>query len=161
MKDLRIGMPILATTTCRLRNEIIQIHPTTLVDAYTSNNKLHIKLGAGYWGACPTRDRDEVFINSGEVLEYAKRRLSEYVTENAERINNKKLIFIVDANACDVSISALSYSRKVESLAEGSFTEFTGSYASIKVRDKLPSNVFYSLDDAIEYFVKVSKQFLR
>ena len=49
MKDLKLGIGILATTTCYLDNEVFKLHPTTLTDAYESSSKhikgLQIKLG--------------------------------------------------------------------------------------------------------------------
>jgi hypothetical protein len=158
MKDLKLGMPILASTSLMLDNEILKLHPTTLVDAFeTSHQKeLQIKLGKGHWGCLPTRNRSQVCINSKEVGEFANNRLAEKFEEYANE--DKKRIFIVNLNNNhSLTISTLTFSRTVNSLSEGSYSEYVGHYASMRIGSRLPSNVFYSLNDAIDKFVETSK----
>ena len=158
MKDLRIGMNILATTTCYLDNEVFKLHPTTLVYAYESDNKyqkgLQIKLGNGHWGACPTRSRDEVCINSKEVIKLAKKSLAKHIELTKDNKPKHNLYFVKVNNTHSITISIIKFSRTVNSLAEGSYTEYSGRYISMKIHNALPHGFFYSLDDAIKFFAK-------
>ena len=158
MKDLSIGMNILASTSLMLDNEILKLHPTTLVDAYNTTNQkeLQIKLGKGHWGCLPSRSRSQVCINTKEVGEYANKKLAERFEQYAEE--SKKRIFIVKLNNNhSLTISTLTEYRTINSLREGSYTEYRGNYESLRITNKLPSNVFYSLNDAIDKFVETSK----
>lgn len=160
MKGLKLGMPILATTSLMLDNEILKLHPTTLVDAYeTSHHKeLQIKLGKGHWGCLPTRDRSQVFISPAEVKKYAKSRLAERIEEAKGHKPKEKLYYVRLNNNHSLTISIYSYSRSVNSLAEGSYAEYVGRYASVRIEnDRLPSNCFHTIEEAIECFVKKSK----
>lgn len=163
MKDLRLGMNILATTTCYLDNEVFKLHPTTLVDAYESDsnhvNGLQIRLGEGHWGACPTRNRNQICINADEVIELAKKSLVKHIENTKDDRPNYNLYFVKVNNTHSVTISRVKYSRSVNSMAEGSFKEYSGQYISVKIRDEnnLPRGYFYNLDDAVEYFSKVFK----
>ena len=89
MKDLRLGMNILATSTCYLDNEVFKLEVTTLADAYESDSshvkELRIKLGEGHWGACPTRSRSQICINSDEIKAIANKTLV-YHIENTRMI---------------------------------------------------------------------------
>lgn len=160
MKDLKLGMPILATTTLMLENEILKLHPTTLVDAYeTSNHKeLQIKLGDGHWGCIPTRNRSQICINPAEVKEFAYNRLSDRIEEAKEHKEKSKLYIVKLNNTHSLTISLLHKGRTVNSLSEGSFIEYTGHYASMKIfNDRLPANMFHTIEEAIEFFVVKSK----
>ena len=90
-------MSILATTTCYLDNEVFKLHPTTLIDAYTSDSSyskgLQIKLGKGHWGACPTRNRNEVCINSKEVKKLAEKTLTKMLESSKKGELEKGLSF--------------------------------------------------------------------
>ena len=156
MKDLRIGMNILATTTCYLDNEVFKLHPTTLVDAYESDRQrgLQIRLGKGHWGACPTRDRDEVCINSKEVIKLAKKSLAKHIELTKDNKPKHNLYFVRVNNTHSITINIMKFSRTVNSLAEGSYDEYSGKYISMKIKGKLPQGFFYNLDDAIKFFAK-------
>jgi hypothetical protein len=155
MKDLELGMPIFATTTLLLDNEICKLHATTLVDAYNTNHhkSLQVKLGEGHWGACPTRNREQVCINEAEIKELATNWMSEKLEQQKE-FEAKSRIYIVQYKGTRLTISILRKWKEVNSLAEGSYTEYTGDYASMRIGGQLPSNVFYTLEDAIECFAK-------
>jgi len=163
MEGLILGMPILATTTSSSDNELLKLHPTTLVDAYETNHplreKLQIKLGDGHWGACPTRNRTQVCINPDEVDAFANDRLSEHIKNSKDHKPKSKLYFVELNGTHCMTISMLSFSRNVNSLAEGRYREYTGTYASMKIHnDNLPVNFFYTIEDAIKYYVKTSKR---
>lgn len=162
MKDLKLGMNILASTSLMLDNEILKLHPTTLVDAYNTTNhkELQIKLGKGHWGCLPSRSRSQVCINTKEVADFANNRLAERFEQYAEETKGR--IFIVKMNNNhSLTISTLTECRKIDSLKEGSYTEYRGNYASLRVGASLPNNVFYSLNDAIDKFVDISKIVLK
>ena len=163
MKDLKLGMSILATTTLMLDNEILKLHPTTLVDAYNTTHakELQIKLGKGHWGCCPTRSRSEICIKDSEVRKYAKNRLAERLEEAKGHKPKQKLYYVKLNGDHSLTISIFSYSRNVNSLAEGSYTEYIGRYASIKVGSRLPMDCFNSLEEAIKCFVNKSKIVLK
>jgi hypothetical protein len=163
MKDLRLDMPILATTTCSHDNELLKLHPTTLVDAYETRHplkeKLQIKLGDGHWGDCPTRNRSQVCINPDEVGVLANDMLSEHIKNSKDHKPKSKLYFVELNGTHSMTISMLSFSRNVNSLAKGSYREYSGTYASMKIHnDNLADNFFYTIEDAIKYYVKTSKE---
>jgi hypothetical protein len=161
MKDLRLGMNILATSTCYLDNEVFKLEPTTLVDAYESDsshvNGLQIKLGKGHWGACPTRSRSCVAINSAEIIELANKTLVTHIENTKNDKPKHNLYFVEGNNERTISLKRMTFSRRVNSLAEGTFIEYSGRYISRKIRDEnnLPIGFFYNLDEAVEYFSKV------
>jgi hypothetical protein len=156
MKNLKIGMRILATTTCMLDNEVFKLHPTTLVDAYEPSNqkKLKIELGKGHWGACPTRDRDKVCINAKEVTKLANSSLERFIEKHKNDKPKSNLFYVSVNNTHSITISMLRYSHTVNSMANGTFTEYRGTYTSMRINDKLPTNHFYTIEDAIKCFSK-------
>jgi len=163
MKDLRLGMNILATSTCYLDNEVFKLEPTTLVDAYESDsnhvNGLQIKLGKGHWGACPTRNRNQICINPDEIIEIAKKSLVTHIENTKNDKPKHNLYFVEGNNERTISLKRMKFSRRVNSLAEGTFIEYRGQYISVKIKDEnnLPIGYFYNLDDAVEHFSKVFK----
>ena len=163
MKDLRLGMGILATTTCYLDDEVFKLHPTKLIDAYESNSKhikgLKIELGEGHWGACPTRDRDSVCINKNEVVELAKNRLTKHI-ELCKDHKPKRNLYYIEVNGMhSICIKVMQFSNSINSLREGNYNIYRGRNTKIKISDKLPKGFFYDIDKAIEYFSETSKKY--
>jgi len=158
MKDLKIGMNILATTTCMVANEVFKLHPTTLVDAYESDNArgLQISLGKGHWGACPSRSRERICINQAEVIKLAKKELETHISKTKDDKPKSKLYFVQNNNGHSITINVMRLNETVKSLAEGSYKVYRGDHISMKVNDasSLPKGYFYNIDEAIEFFSK-------
>jgi hypothetical protein len=155
MKDLKLGMPIFATTTCMLDNEIFKLHSTTLKDAFnTSHHKsLQIRLGEGHWGACPTRNREQVCINEAEIKALATSMLADKIVSQSEQ-EPKSVIYIVKFLNNNLTISSLRKWNEVNSLREGSYIEYRGHYANMRIGNQLPTNVFYTIEGAIDLLSK-------
>lgn len=163
MENLKLGQKILATTTCMLDNQIFKLEPTTLVDAFETKHQegLQIRLGEGHWGACPTRSRDCVVTNTDEVDVIFERRCKGLL-EKLESGEYKNKLFLIDNKPpYHISILMLSLSDSVNSLKEGNYKVYRGSYASLKVyNDNLGENCFLDIKDALKYYKKKVAEYL-
>jgi hypothetical protein len=166
MEDLKLRMGILVTTTCMLRGEAFKLHPTTLVDAYTTNGKnLRIKMGEGHWGACPTRKREEVCISVDEVKAMAKTKMTKVLENLKEQSINKCLFTAKVNNKHSVTIQTYKPSKTINSLSSGEYVEYVnvGELHDAKIsvyNGELPNGVFDNIDAVIEDYGKKCKVFL-
>lgn len=161
MKDLKLGMKLLVTSTLYLDNVIFELVPTQLADAYTvsTSKEVQVKMTKGHWGACPTRNRSQVAINGDEVRVIANRLLEKHRERVADE-KPKHRLYYIDSQG-DIELKTLTFSRKYNSLSDGNYSLYTGGYVSLKVYDTPNNSYFFNLDEAIEEFIRISERYLK
>ena len=161
MEDLKLGMPIFVTSTSG-KDCLLDIVFTTLENATkrSSSSYIEVEMGKGTWGACPTRRRNNVFINTDEVKAYALNKLAERLVGASDNETTKESLFVVKYFSGHLSLMEFPLIDKVTSLRNGTFSEYVNGYSTIRIGNELPEDTFYSLNDAIECFVNKSYDFL-
>ena len=158
MENLKLGQIIFVTTTLLLDGEIFKLHKTKLEDAITDRFGTHIRMANdNNWGACPTRSRDQVVTNRQE-LDALLDKSEGYKHHKQGNIDNpKKNVYKASFSVSrqEVTIQRFQFNQNITSLKEGSYSEYIckGSLGTTTLKvynEELPSNFFYTMEEAVK-----------
>lgn len=154
MKDLRLNQRIYVTTTCYVCDQLFKLERTTVSDVLTRNNKVDVVLGNGHFGACPTRQRNQVVGNIEELR-------AVFESEIDTKAESVKSVYGVSITPTQISISKYKFHETRESLANGKesiyygINRFSGGARMVVRNDELPKGYFFNIEDAYNEFAKL------
>jgi hypothetical protein len=135
MKDLKLNQRILADSTWYSRGQVVELCLTTLKDALNTPRGVEIILGEGHsWGCIPTRDRNRVIANIGDLRGFFDEKISR--KEGLEqRLKEGKSVLRVYENKHNKTLYVVEFTKQgeVNSLRDGNYIEFSDNGFSGKI----------------------------
>ena len=154
---MKLNQKILVTTTSPLRGFTFRLEATTIVDVVNG----WVKLGKGLWGACPSREINEVAFEVSDIDNLINQM--EHLRELRDFGTTKKVLYMVVECRFGLEIQQFKFNRNIDSLKDGKYDSYTNQLemgtSEIKVRDnKPPNNVHNTFEEAITKFKEVAQQ---
>lgn len=152
MKALTLNQKIFVTTTCYVCDQFFKLESTTVKDVVTNDRGERILLGEGHFGACTTRSRKEVAGYSEDIRGIFEREI------DLSKTDDKKVLFIVEVNRAQITISKAKLWDTQTSLANGKeeifigIDRFSGGSKYTIRNGVLPANCFHEIEEAYKFF---------
>jgi hypothetical protein len=168
MDGLKINQKILADSTCYFSDsQVIELCPTTLIDAVNTQRGIVIELGGGHnWGACPDRSRDRVVAKAGDIKPFFDMKISRKEGLEERLKAGKSLLRVYqNPNNKELYVEEFSFSQKVDSLKDGKYTEFKKQSSFMRETLKvyggnIPHGFYTTLEDTFKEFERIAEMLL-
>lgn len=150
---MKLNQKILVTTTSSLRGFIFRLEATTVSDVVNG----WVQLGKGLWGACPSRELDQVVTTINEIDGIVNQ--SKRLRELRDFGVRKKVLYAVIEVRDGLEIQ--KFNGSVDSLRDGKFDSYTNQLdlrtSEIRViNNKPPKSTHNTFEEAITKFKEVA-----